>query len=80
MCIRDSARVEADALDDGAAVEALDLGVGVELVEVADAEGEICLLYTSVSYWYWEEMLHQTFDFFLGHARRLHDTINGGAN
>ena len=33
-----------------------------------------------VSYWYWEEMLHQTFDFFLGHARRFHDTINGGAN
>ena len=25
-------------------------------------------------------MLHQTFDFFLGHARRFHDTINGGAN
>ena len=35
------ARVEADALDDGAGVEALDLGVGVKLVEVAHAQGQV---------------------------------------
>ena len=35
------ARVEADTLDDGARVETLDLGVGVELVEVAHAQGQV---------------------------------------
>ena len=35
------ARIEADTLDDGARVEALDLGVGVELVEVAHAQGKV---------------------------------------
>ena len=35
------ARIQADALDDGASVETLDLGVGVEFVEVAHAEGEV---------------------------------------
>ena len=35
------ARVEADALDDGTRVEALDLGVGVELVEVAHPQCQI---------------------------------------
>ena len=35
------ARVEADAFDDGLRVEALHLGVGVELVEIADAQGQV---------------------------------------
>ena len=35
------AGVEAHALDDGACVEALHLGVGVQLVEVADAQGQV---------------------------------------
>lgn len=35
------ARVEAYAVDNGLRVEALDLGVGVKFVEVADAEGEV---------------------------------------
>ena len=34
-------RVQADALDDGRRVQALDLGVGVQLVEVAHAEGQV---------------------------------------
>ena len=41
VVVRADARVEADALDDGAAVEALDFGVRVELVEVAHAQGEV---------------------------------------
>ena len=41
VVVRADARVEADALDDGATVEALDFGVGVELVEVAHAQGEV---------------------------------------
>ena len=40
-CSGVDAGVEAHALDDGTAVKALDLGVGVEFVEVADAEGEV---------------------------------------
>ena len=35
------ARVEADAVDDGLGVEALDFGVCVEFVEVADAQGKV---------------------------------------
>lgn len=35
--------VEPDALDDGLRVESLDLGVGVQLVEVADAKGKVCV-------------------------------------
>ena len=34
-------RVQADALDDGGRVQALDLGVGVQFVEVAHAEGQV---------------------------------------
>ena len=41
VVVRADARVETDALDDGAAVEALDFGVRVELVEVAHAQGEV---------------------------------------
>ena len=37
------ARIEADAFDDLGGVEALDLGIGVQLVEVADAERQICV-------------------------------------
>ena len=35
------ARVQAHPVDDGAGVQALDLGVGVQLVEVADAQGQV---------------------------------------
>ena len=35
------ARVEADTFDDGGRIQALDLGIGVEFVEVADAEGQV---------------------------------------
>ena len=34
-------RVQADALDDGGRVQALHLGIGVQLVEVAHAEGQV---------------------------------------
>ena len=39
--MRADARVEADAFDDILRVEALEFGVGVELVEVADAQGQV---------------------------------------
>ena len=41
VIVRTDARVEAHAVDDGPSVESLHLSVGVELVEVADAQGEI---------------------------------------
>ena len=39
--MRANAGVEADALDDGGGVETLHLGIRVELIEIADAEGEV---------------------------------------
>ena len=41
VVVRADSRVKAHALDDGLRVEALDLRVGVKLVEVADAQGEV---------------------------------------
>ncbi len=43
VVVRAYARVEAHALDDGLRVEAFHLGVGVELVEVAHAQGQVCV-------------------------------------
>ena len=41
VIVRADAGVEADAFDDGLGIEALHLGVGVQFVEVADAQGEV---------------------------------------
>lgn len=41
VVVRADAGVETDPVDDGAGVKALHLGVGVQLVEVADTEGKV---------------------------------------
>ena len=41
--MRSDSGVEADTLNDLLRVEPLHLGVGVELVEIADAQREICI-------------------------------------
>ena len=43
VVVRADARIETYALDYRLAVKSLDLGVGIELVEVAHAQGQICV-------------------------------------